>query len=330
MSRFLTLKDKSALKDLRTEYSKLVFEAMHKESKSVFLFDKLNKNPDHVPVINEICKELLEDVEGEAEEKVKAVLNHPTIRKHYLSYLKSFSNRKKVKGLLYLKNIQSLPDNEEGEVFKLLNHRLHYLSHAGAMVILASPKKHLHEKTLIYSCKRSEDCKYTFVELLWEYWKNDSVSRQTKSECFQSLLGTEEISLDMKALLVRVISTFDEHHFSIYFHEILKFILRSDSDRRNYSFIAALINALEKSGYVNAEKEVLKSFSIKNKKIRIAAVKALVKFKTTTAIRELTEIYSNSKEYLKKEISFIIEHDEELSKKIIPSKAVVSFLKEHR
>ena len=327
ISRHLTLRDKKAFKELKAAYSELIFEAMHDVEKSNVLFEKLNKTPKHVSIVNAICKDLLEEVEGEVEKKVEGILNHPQIRKHYLSYLNSFNNRKKVKGLLYLKDIHTLPDDEEAEVLKLLEHRLHYLSHAGALVILASKKSHLHEKTLIFSCKRAEDCRYTVVELLWEYWNNDFVSRESKEKCFQSLLGSESISLEMKALLVRIISTFNEHHFSIYFHEILKFILGTEQDSRNLSFVASLINALGKSGYIKAEKEVIQAFSITSKEIRIAVVNALVQFKTSNAIHELVKIYKTSTEYLKKEISFIIEHDAELTKQIITSESTVNLLK---
>lgn len=327
LSRYLTLRDKKAFNELKTKYSELIFEAMHDEEKSNVLFERLNKNPKQVSIVSAICKDLLEEVEGDAEKKVKGVLRHPEIKKHYLSYLNSFNNRRKVKGLLYLKDIQTLPHDQEAEVFKLLEHRLHYLSHAGALVILASKKSHLHEKTLIFSCQRSENCRYTVIELLWEYWNNNFVSRETKEKCFQSLLGSESISLEMKALLVRIISTFNEHHFSIYFHEILKFILGSEQNSRNFSFIASLINALGKSRYVKAEKEVIKAFSIKSKEIRIAVIKALVQFKTDNAVSELIKIYKTSTEYLKKEISFTIEHDDELTEQIITSEAKVNLLK---
>lgn len=322
-SRMLALRDQKKLKSLKKKYSSIIFDAMRDEESKEFLFELLSKNPKHVSVVKEVCKELFEEVEGETKNSIIEILEHPLINKHYVEYLNSRSNKRKVKALLYFKSIKVIPDSEIDTVEALLDHRLHYLAHASALAILGSSKKHLHESVLIGMCKRSEDCKYTFVELLWEYWENEFISKEEKSTCFQVLLSSEEISLDMKALLVRIISSFQEHRFSIYFHDILKFLNNLELHDKQHSFQAALITALTKLDYKQAEEEIIKAISVDSKKVKLAVVKALVEFKTETAIRELAHIYNNSKKYVKKEISFAIEYDDDLSKQVLSPGASV-------
>jgi hypothetical protein len=292
------------------------------------LFELLRTKSKHIPIVKEVCTELLRDVGGETKNSVIEILEHPLIKDHYLKYFNSYNKKRKVKSLLYFRSIKTLPDAQESRAVSLLDHRLHYLAHASALVILASAKDNLHESVLIKMCKRSEDCKYTFVELLWEYWDNEFISKQEKLICFQVLLGSEDTSVEMKALLVRIISSFNEKEFSIYFHDILKFLIELDLQKKHYPFLAALINALGKFDFKTAEEEIIKATSVDNKLVKIAAIRALIKFKTTRAIQELEIIYSASKGYLKKEISYLIEHDPNLSKLILRSEATVKNIKD--
>jgi len=297
----------------------LIFQSIHSEEKRKVLFEKIKQKPKHASIVNTICKNLLCEVEGEARRKVNAILLHPEIRKHYLKYLHSINNRRKVKGLLYLKDAKILPDGEIQRVVKLLDHKLHYLAHASALAILGSAKSQLHKSTIIHMCNRSEDCKYTLVELFWEFWKNEFVSKESKNKCFQVLLSSEDISLEVKGLLVRVISSLDEHHFAIYFHDILKFTLSSEYGRTRHSFLASLITAIAKSDYAIAEREIMEAYSIENIEVKLSVVKALWKFKTNFAINHLSKIYLESTDSIKKEISYLVKDDKEMSRQILIS-----------
>lgn len=326
-SRFLTLRDKNKFNLLKKKYSTLVFESMRSDESRESLFDLISKKPKDVSIVKEVCKDLLKEVEGETKNSVIEILEHPLIRSHYLKYLNSFNKKRKVKALLYFKSIKVIPDTEINTIKELLDHRLHYLAHAGALAILASSKKHLHESTLIHMSMRSEDCKYTFVELLWEYWDNEFVFKDEKFSCFQILLGSENISLDMKALLVRIISSFNEDEFSIYFHDVLKFLNELELSERQYSFHAALITALAKFDYKEAEGDIIKAASVDSEEVKIAAVRALFKFRTEKSIEELVHMYKTSEEYLKKEISFAFEYDEKLKNQIITSEVSLNKIK---
>lgn len=328
LSRLLTLRDKKKYRSLKNKYSTLVFESMRNNEARESLFELLRVNPKHIPIVKEVCSDLLNEVGGETKNSVIEILEHPLIKDHYLKYFNSFNKKRKVKSLLYLRSIKTIPDSEVSRAISLVDHRLHYLAHASALVILASAKDNLHESVLIKMCKRSEDCKYTVVELLWEYWDNEFIPKEEKLICFQVLLGSEDISVEMKALLVRIISSFNEKEFSIYFYDLLKFLIELDLQKKHYSFLAALISALGKFDFKTAEEEIIKATSVDNKAVKIAAIRALIKFKTTRAIQELVTIYSTSKDYLKKEISYLTEHDMDLSKTIVRSEVSVKNINE--
>ncbi len=314
ISRYLNNRRTQEFEDLQDYYSQLIFESMDEKNSEDILISNLEEEPDHISILNFICHNILKEVEGERAEQIKQLLKHPLIKEYYLNYLESGSERKKIKALIYLKDSKFLSDTFEKKVIGYLDHDKRYIAHAAALAILSSANTELHYDTIHKVAEKYSDASFLMIEILWEYWMNENVSKKEKHKTIQKLLGSENLTLDLKSILVKIISGFNEQDFGMYLHNLLKFISEAERSKDQIKFIAALIEALGKMGYTESESTVMELLKSDVSEIKEACLFALSAFKTESSVNQLEKEYLKGGIEIRKEISFLAGKDRTLQK----------------
>lgn len=316
INRYLAYRKKKRTKRLRSDYTDLILRATDQEEARQKLFREIEDHPGQIPVITEITHQILSDINGQMAQQVVDLLTHEQIMLYHKKLFRSRSDKKRIRALVYFRDCRQFPESERQNILNLLDHKHHYMAHAAASVILSSSQSQFHFETLIRICSRSDDKRFTTIELFWHYWNNQSLSSTQKQKCFQRILASNEISVDLKALLVETISSFDDYHFGIYFLEILECIESAGQLNEQEVFVISLVNALANSEYKPSLNTISSIYRKGNTSIKKACLKAFANFSTRESIKYIRQAFLHEGDQIRKYISYITNRIPQLSESI--------------
>ncbi|WP_421775194.1 HEAT repeat domain-containing protein [Gracilimonas sp.] len=306
---------------LRKKYAEYIYSFLSGDVELGDIKEKVENTPIQIPIFVSAVKHLKAQLKGKKDRQLHQLLTMKPIQDYYYEQLDDTREEQLIKALLYFREIDSIKESYYPKLIEWVKSEAYYLAHASASVILSSDTDHLHEEVLKTMCLKIEENRRTLIELLWDLWNNENLEHEQKLDLLKTILQDPETDDEVKVLIIRSIAEFGYAETGRFLKKLLDEIWNERHLENCKKFVAALIDALRRLGFVNAVPTIKKGVGSGIAEIEIACIKALAYFKTEEAIQGLQKVAESGEEYLLKELSFQMYHYSRLEEEIqIPSK----------
>ncbi len=240
--RSINIRNEKKEERLKEKYYPIIFEYLEDEdedSKEEIL-KKIGKSTFDYYVLEMILKELIDQIEGKDDHKLRELLFMDVIYQRHFKQLNSKKDSEKLKACLYFSYARRIKTELIVKLKKLLDHHNRFLAFSAASALMASNNTLVRADALEHISKQHTISEMGLLELLYKFHNDHENQRDLEAFYLIKLISNPDIDSGNRALLIEGVAEMNY----VALLNFLRMALESDDDIwQNEAVKVALIRA---------------------------------------------------------------------------------------
>jgi hypothetical protein len=294
--RSVNLRNEKREAELKEKYYPIIFEFLEEEveEKKDRILSRIGNSTFDYYVLEMILKELIDQIEGEDDQKLRELLFMEPIYRRHLKQLKSGKDTEKLKACLYFSYARRVNPELINTLRTLLDHPNRFLAFSAASALMASDNTNVRAQAIEHISRVHSISEMGLLELLYKFQNENSNQRDLEAFYLIQLIRNPDIDTDNRALIIEGAS---EMHY-VALMNFLRRALESNEelwqpDRVKVALIRAQRNMLDEK----LRPLLLKYLESDDLEVQIAAADLLNKYHDPKLNREVLRQIQGKDEY---------------------------------